>query len=73
MEEVRHTLTQTRLRAYLNPEEPTFLGFLILISLYQSLKGRVLPGLGRLRVEGPGLGWDSASSLAPDPVSTAQD
>ena len=25
---------------YLNPEEPTFLGFLIMISLYKSLKGR---------------------------------
>ena len=24
----------------LNPEEPTFLGFLIMISLYKSLKGR---------------------------------
>ena len=25
-------------KAYLNPEEPTFLGFLIMISLYKSLK-----------------------------------
>ena len=25
-------------RVYLNPEEPTFLGFLIMISLYRSLK-----------------------------------
>ena len=27
-----------RFRVYLNPEEPTFLGFLIMISLYTSLK-----------------------------------
>ena len=27
-----------RNRAYLNPEEPTFLGFPIMISLYKSLK-----------------------------------
>ena len=27
-----------RFRVYLNPEEPTFLGFLIMISLYKSLK-----------------------------------
>ena len=26
------------LRVYLNPEEPTFLGFLIMIALYKSLK-----------------------------------
>ena len=28
-----------RSRIYLNPEEPTFLGFLIMISLYKSIKG----------------------------------
>ena len=27
------------LRVYLDPEEPTFLGLLIMISLYKSLKG----------------------------------
>ena len=32
------TTMETIGRIYLNPEEPTFLGFLIIISLYKSLK-----------------------------------
>ena len=36
---VHKKTTGSRLmNGYLNPEEPTFLGFLILISLYKSLK-----------------------------------
>ena len=48
-------------RDYLDPKEPTFFGFLIMISVYTSLKryvgylGFIQVGLGQLRVQGLGF------------------
>ena len=38
-------------KRYLWPEKPTFLGFLIMVSIYNFLKGSVLGAKGRFRVK----------------------